>query len=414
MYRFFNRSAVLTAVFLALILGGNLKAQEPSSKVLSLDNAIGLAVKNNHALQLSELEVDISRSRVREAKSGFYPHIETKVILPLVERESGFFLDQLIWDFNRTSNRVKSSKFRLQADKYSHGQTLQDTVHNVTVLYYAALIDRSRLGSAEKNLKKNELILEKVTEQRKLNRSSNLDLARARSDAVSSRLELLKEQNGYEESKLELLDVIGMRFDSEVELEDQEQVEFKNYELDESLERAMKNNLELKKLSADHSAQLSEIRVSKSKFYPQIYGRAAFRFEGEGGEGDPDIIAGVGFKFPIFRGFSRFAALDVSKAESTRALIMMERAKKRIQLDIKKLFMDLKFNKEKIALTRINNDVALENLSIVKEKFKLGEVSRIELLEAEAFSSGSRSDYISAIYDYKITEIKLRQIIGKN
>jgi len=352
-----NKSAILIAIFLVLTLDGGLKAQELSSKILSLDEAIEIAVKNNHDLQLSELEVDISKSRVREAKSSFYPHIETKIVLPLVERESGFFLDQLIWDFNRTSNRVKSSKFRLQANQYSHDQTLRDTIQNVAVLYYEALINRSLLESARKNMEKNELILEKVAEQKKLNRSSNLDLARARFDAVNSKLELLKKQNEYDKGKLELLDVIGAEFASNVELKDQEQIEFRNYELKESLERAMKNNLELKKLGASYSAQLAEIKISKSNFYPRIYGRTAYRFEGEAGEGDPDLIAGVGFNFPIFKGFSRFAKLNVSKAESTRALIRIEQAKKKIQLDIKELSMDMKFKRKKIKLEKIKNKV---------------------------------------------------------
>lgn len=414
MSKFLSKLAFLVAVSLSLNLDGELNAQELSSKALSLSEATDIAIKNNHNLQLSKLAVDISRSRVRDTKSGFYPQVETKIVLPLVERESGVFLDQLIWDFNRTSNRVKSSEFRLQADKYSHDRTVHDTVQNVAVLYYEALIRRSRLEFVEKSLERNNLIFDKVSEQTKLGRSSNIDLTRAKSDTVNSRLELLKKQNEYEESKLKLLDFIGAEFDSDVELVDQDQVEFINYELKESLEKAMENNLELKKLSADYSAQLSEIRVSKSRFYPQIYGRTAFRFKGEGGEDDPDFIAGVGFKLPIFKGFSRFAKLDTSRSESTRALIRIEQAKKKIQLDVRKLFMDLEFNKEKVKLTKINNDIALENLSIAREKFKLGEVSRIELLESEIFSSESRSDYLGAVYGYKITEIQFKTAIGKN
>ena len=75
--------------------------------------------------------------------------------------------------------------------------------------------------------------------------------------------------------------------------------------------------------------------------------------------------------------------------------------------------MDLKFNKEKIKITKINNDVASSNLNLLKEKFKHGRASKIELVDAELFYSKSHSNYLEAIYNYKITEAKLKGIIGE-
>ncbi|MGI9535116.1 MAG: TolC family protein, partial [Thermodesulfobacteriota bacterium] len=167
MLKFLKNADVLILIIVILILPGKTNAQEPVN-VLSLEKAIEIAVENNHSIKLSELDIDISRARVREAKSNFYPQIESKIVVPFVERESGFFLDQLIWDFGRTLNIVKSTKFELEASEYSYSQTLNDTIQNTSISYYSALINRNRLKSARLSVEKNELILFKVNEQNKL------------------------------------------------------------------------------------------------------------------------------------------------------------------------------------------------------------------------------------------------------
>ena len=350
MQNFLKNTDVLITLIVILLLTGKLNAQEPV-KVLSLDEAIEIAVENNHSLLLSELDIDISRSRVRDAKSNFYPQIESKIVVPFVERESGFFLDQLIWDFGRTLNLVKSTKFELEASEFAYSQTLNETVQNTSISYYNALINRNRLQAVEKKLEKNELILEKTKEQTRLGRTSSLDLTRAKSDTGNSRLDLLRQKNEFEASKLELLDLIGADFETEFSLVDEEDIVFKDYNLNESTENAVNSSLELKKLNAQQSARIANAKSARSEFYPTIFARTAYRFEGEGGEDDPAFIAGFGFRFPIFEGFSRFARLDIREAESSRSLIQFVKTKKTIQSDVKKLFMDLKFNKEKIEIT---------------------------------------------------------------
>ncbi len=396
------------------MLATGLEAQGKTVKTLSLEEAIKIATENNLSLKLSGIEVDLSKNRVRKAKSHFYPQIESKLVLPFLERESGISVEQLVWDFNRTSNYVKTARSELKAAEYLNSRVLNDTIRNTTILYYKALINKSRLEAAEKNLEKNNTTLEKIRVQNKLRRVSDLDLTRAISDAGNARLNLLSKQNQYEVSKMNLLNSIGADFDTDIELAEQEHFEFSNYDLNSSLKKAIQNSLELKRLNAEHSAKLNETKASKGKFYPQIFGRAAFRFEGKGGDDEPSLVAGLGLRFPIFTGFARLARLNISKAETTRALIQIEKAKKKIESEIKKLFMDLKFGREKIDLTRINNNIALDNLNLVREKSRLGRASGIDLAEAEFLYSQSRSDYIEAIYDHKITKAKFSSLIGEH
>ena len=88
------------------------------ARVLTLDEAIATALGENPGMTVADAAVEISQSQVRAAQSAWYPEIYTRLIFPFIGRESGFFLDQMIWDFGRTSNRVKSSKAQLRSTKF--------------------------------------------------------------------------------------------------------------------------------------------------------------------------------------------------------------------------------------------------------------------------------------------------------
>ncbi len=411
MFIYLNKKYVLLILAVFFIQTYSVFPQN-SPKVITLDEAIGIGISNNHSLVLSKLDIDISRARVREAKSQYYPQLESRIVVPFVERESGFFLDQLIWDFGRTSNIVKSTKYQLAASEYNMDQKLRETVQNTTIAYYRALINKNYVISAEKSLKKNELLVQKTEELNKIGRSSNIDLTRAKSDLGEARLELHRQKNNFVVSKLELIDIIGAEFAKDIELVDEEEVTVQDYSLEASIEKAINNSAELKMVDAELSASRANAKASKSEFYPVIFGRTAYRFEGEGGEDFPAFIAGLGFSFPIFEGFARFARLDIRKAESTRSLIQYEKTKKEIQTEITTIFMDLEFSRQRMEITMSNLEIAKNNRDLINERYKLGTASRIELVDAELFYAESNSKYLESIYNYKINETKLQAFTG--
>ena len=412
MFIYINKKYALL-VLAVFFIHTTIASPQNSPRVITLDEAIEIGISNNHSLVLSKLDIDISRARVREAKSEYYPQIDSRIVVPFVGRESGFFLDQLIWDFGRTSNIVKATKFELAASEYNMDQKLRETVQNTTIAYYRALIDKNFVISAEKSLTKNELIVQKTEELNKIGRNSNIDLTRAKSDLGEARLELHRQKNNFIVSKLELIDTIGAEFAKDIDLVDEDEVEVRDYNLESSLEKAVGNSAELMRVDALLSANRANTKASKSEFYPVIFGRTAYRFEGEGGEDFPGFIAGLGFRFPIFEGFARFARLDIRKAESTRSLIQYEKTKKEIQTEVTTIFMDLEFSKQRMEITKSNLDIAKKNLDLINERYKLGTASRIELVDAELFYAESNSKYLESIYNYKINETKLQAYTGE-
>ena len=75
-------------ILISFILG-NIYAQAQEEEVITLNQAIDLAIENNPAITISDANFDISKAGVKNAKSAYYPQISSRIIVPFIGRESG-------------------------------------------------------------------------------------------------------------------------------------------------------------------------------------------------------------------------------------------------------------------------------------------------------------------------------------
>lgn len=399
-------------LLLALCLGADgLNAQE--KKVLTLEEAIGLAISNNPAIEISDASVDISRAGVKNAKSVYYPQISSRLIVPFIGRESGFFLDQLIYDFGRTSNTVKSTKSLLKARKYDRESTQDDIILSTVIGYYTVLSESHIALAMEKKVIESEKRLEQAEGFYKSGRVPQIDVTKAEVNLGNAKLEQIQAKNNLEVAKVNLQTVMGLE-DSffNFDLEDSTELEVMSYQMEESIIQALGSRPELKSLEAQKVAMRANVNASKKEFYPEVFGRTAYRFEGKGAE-TPGFIAGVGVRFPIFEGFSRFAKVEDSRAHLKRTNAELRSTKAGIVSQIKQLHLDIEFAKQNIAVTKRTRDSAEQSLNLATERYNLGRASSVELAEAEALFAISNAQYMQAIYNYNINVARLERATGE-
>ncbi|MGB3729876.1 MAG: TolC family protein [Thermodesulfobacteriota bacterium] len=407
------RTGYITLLLLfTLCLGADgLYAQE--KKVLTLEEAIGLAISNNPAIDISDATVDISRAGVKNAKSIYYPQISSRLIVPFIGRESGFFLDQLIYDFGRTSNTVKSTKSLLKARKYDRESTQDDIILSTIIGYYTVLSESHIALAMEKKVIESEKRLEQAEGFYKSGRVPQIDVTKAEVSLGNAKLEQIQAKNNLEVAKVNLQTVMGLEDSSfNFDLEDSAELEVMSYQMEESITQALGSRPELKSLEAQKVAMRANVDASKKEFYPEVFGRTAYRFEGKGAE-TPGFIAGVGVRFPIFEGFSRFAKVEDSRAHLKRTNAELRSTKAGIVSQIKQLHLDLEFAKQNIAVTKRTRDSAEQSLNLATERYNLGRASSVELAEAEALFAISNAQYMQAIYNYNINVARLERATGE-
>ena len=383
-----------------------------TQEIIPVERAVEIALANNPELRISRSEVDISKSLLRQAKSPLYPHLSGKLVVPFVGRESGFYVDQMIWDFGKTKARVKAREHSLESVMYSLGGSETAVVRDVHIAYYRALSGKNRLTEATINIERSQWLLEKTEELFAVGKKSTQQLSQAQIDLQQAKLELATRQNSYDLAMLHLRHLMNDSSLGQFDISEDLSHEKVNETREDLVSSALLQNPEIKSLTAERGSIKASLAENRGKFLPSVFGRAAYRFEGEGAE-TPAFIAGVGVKIPIFEGFSRFARREQSNAELTRNDAQTELLRNRIILSVGELYLELDHLEKKIAVLRESESISEKNLRLSEERYRSRGASRIELARAQALYEKAAADYKNSIYDYKITRLRLLSLCGK-
>ena len=391
-----------------LLLSQTARAQE----LIPVERAVEIALLNSPELRISRSEVDISKSVLRQAKSPLYPQLSGKLVVPFVGRESGFYVDQMIWDFGKTKARVRAREHYLESARYLLAGSETMLVRDTRIAYYQALSEKNRLEGAATETRRREWLLEKTQELFAVGKRSARQLSQAEIDLQQARLEMVSRENSYELAMLNLRHLMNDpslgRFDVREDLA----YEKVNETREALVSSALSENAEIKSLLADRGGISASVAESRAKFLPSVFGRAAYRFEGEGAQ-TPAFIAGLGVKVPIFEGFSRFGQMAQSRAELARNEAQTELLRNRIVLSVGELYLELRHLEKKIEILGDSESISERNLLAVRERYESRSASKIELAEAQALHEEAVADYKNSIYDYKIVRLRLLSLCGK-
>ncbi len=401
----------LLLISLLTVLSLSSLAQE-HTEALSLDEAVKIALQNNPDLKVSDASVDIMKAKVWGSKSNYYPQVQFRFILPFVERESGIFADQLIWDFWRTPNLVKASKANLKSSEFERQTTQEDIILNTEVAYYMALAQKGIVEASEKIVAQNEKLLEQAEGFFKVGRTSKIEVTKAKVNLGNTKLSLITAKNNLETSKINLAREMGVKGDFNYELEDMLEYKRVDVNLAQAVNKSLESSPQLKSLRAKEVGMKADLSASKDSLYPTVFGRTAYRFDGAGATG-PAFIAGVGIRVPIFQGFSALSEVDESRAKLRQSRAEIESMEGEIASQVKQLYLNLKFAEESINVTEASKMSAEENYLLVQEKYRLGPGSAVELAEAQALLASTTANHTQAIYNYKIAIAQLERAIGE-
>lgn len=387
-------------------------SKEDDLEILDLNKSIQLAVENNLNIKISDANVDIMAARHKRAKSPLYPQVKFRFIVPFVERESGVFADQLIWDFWRTPSLVDASRATLQSSTHKRSTTINDVILDTKIAYYNLLINKNILETNKHEVQEFEKKLLQMQNFVELGRKSKLDLTKSKVNRGHAKLNLLNSEKELELAKANFINLLGLEGEFNYTLEDEAKYETYDFDVKKITQLAIKNRPELKKLLSDESSTRSTLKAAERDHYPKIFARAAYRFDGDGATG-PDFIAGIGLDFHIFQGFSKVAAVDENKASLRRIQTEIEIFRRNTILDIKRLYLDLKYSREKIDVTSDGLISAEETLELTDELYKAGRKSQIDILETKSLYSRSKTDNLASIYNYKVALAQLEWATGE-
>ena len=407
-------------------------------ETLTLSRCIEIALKKNPTIVAAVNTVDVSRSRVGEARAAYYPQISatgaysrTKAssvtssgaligTTARVNEYSGTVaLNQNIYDFGRTSSQVDVSKYNLESS-HSDLATTEDTIIlNVKQAYYEVLQARRNRDVAADVIKQFQLHLDQAKGFYEVGTKAKIDLIKAEVDLSNAQLSLINAENALKIAWVTLNNAIGIPDAPEYLIEDN--LSFQPYPItqEEATAKAFENRPDLKSIIAKRQAAEANISLQRSGYYPILSGSASYTKSGAELDVEPSVTSntsawdvGVMLTFPLFNGF--LTSHQVAEAKSSLYVLRAneESLRQQIILDVRQAYLNLQAAEASISTADLAVKQAKENLDLANGRYSAGVGSPIEVSDAFATYVTAQASYTSALANYKISEANIEKAMG--
>ncbi|MBQ2778846.1 MAG: TolC family protein [Bacteroidaceae bacterium] len=297
---------------------------------------------------------------------------------------------------------------------------VEDYIATFTSEYYNFIKQLLRMNNLNYAVKLSRERLRIVQDRYIIGNNSRLDLLQARVDFNADSAESVKQFERLSTSRIRLHELMG-ESDVDTYLNMKDSVIYKEFPLnfDELWQATLASNAEL--IASAQEQRLAEIdyKSIKSRDYPYMrlsagYGYTHNRYDINATKKRNQWGAdfGVTLGFNLFDG-KRSRERKNAKLAISNAQLEHQNLELALFADINELWQAYENNRRLLSLEKQNVVAAIENYDIAHERYLLGDLSGIEMREAQKSLLDAQDRLLDAEYNTKVCEISLLQISGK-
>ena len=431
------RRILITILAVSAALGA--KAQE----VYSLKQCIETGLERNYSIRIIRNEQLISDNNATQGNAGYLPTIDlsggfsgtvnnnrNKLSNGTTEKENG--VNSETGNIGLNVNWTVFDGFGIQAEyarlkelkkmgELDTRLTIEDFVATLSGEYYNMIRQYIRLRNLRSSLDLSRERVRIAEERYHIGSGSRMDLQQAQVDFNADSSNVLNQLEVVHTSRIRLNELMALdNIDEQIALKDS--VIRPNIFLDEIdlWQSTLASNASL--LIAQKNQTLSELdyKKVKSRDYPYVKLNAGYGYTANWYEvGATDLQQRLGLNYGLTVGLNLSDGLN-RRRERRNARIQIENSqlkKQELELglraDMSNLWMAYRNNLDLWSLEKENVIVALENHRIAIDRYKLGELSGIELREAQISLLEAEERQSIAEYSTKLCEISLLQLSGQ-
>jgi len=292
---------------------------------------------------------------------------------------------------------------------------------DVRTAFYDLLLNRAKVRVHEDSVR--ALEEEVKTQQERLHAGivGTLNVRRADVTLANERPELINAKTQLKNSYLRLGELLGIdarsETDSPFEVAGQLQYEDRRPDLNECLARADAARAEIKARQKDIEIEDRQYIVDRSELRPQVQVFSGYEVYSErdpavGPEFNHGYIVGVTGTWHLFDGFAAKGRMQATRARREAAMQALEAARRSIASEVRGAFFDLEQAAKVLESETKNVQTADESLEIAKRNLAAGLGTQLDVLQAAADVTRTRTTRLSAIHLHNVALAKLARASG--
>jgi outer membrane protein TolC len=416
--------------------------------VLTLEDAIKIALENSNQVKLAQLEILKSDEKLVEARSALIPRISAsgsysrylkKPVLFLPPDspfgrmtggviEIGFdnsylgaiSLQMPLFSWNLYAGIRSALKGKSLAEQAYKSVTLK-TIADVKKAFYGALLAREnykitkmRVDLAQDNLKN----VEKMYRQ---GIASEYDYISAQVQYQNLLPLLIQAENNLELAKNALKLVLGIDVKEDIEIEGEMKVDsLIGVDYATSLKDLYEKNPDLKQAELQVELSREIVSLEVSGHLPSLFLTGNLQYQAQANDFNFNqyrwirtTFIGLQIQIPIFNGFGTQARVDQAQASFQQAIERLNFTKQALENELKNTIYRIEQSGRRIESQKRAVELAELGYKIARKRFESGVGTQLEVSNAEVNLAQARLNYLQAIYDYLIAMSDLEKLTGK-
>lgn len=411
-----------------------------SQELLTLEEAINIALKNNRDIKIAENNLDIALNNHSIGNAGFLPLINLSSGYSKSSNNTrqeyfdgrsisrngaisnslnfGIALDWRIFDGFGNYIRYRRLNETVKLTQMQATMVMEQIVSNVISAYYNILQQKEILKALKEGIAISEQRVKIAEEKYKVGMASKVELLQARADLNADRNALLKQEVALRNAKINLNLLLSR--DPSIDFDIVDTIKVKELSIDDLIPKAFKQNRLL--MIAEKNVELSKLNLAsiRAGFFPTINFFIGYNFTRSRSQAgfiasnqNLGINYGLSLSFNLFNGFNSAREYENAQIEIMSSQVRYEQFRDEIKSQVLNLYESYKVSLKLIELERENLEIAKENVDIALERYRLGILTPLELREAQKTYIDAEVRLIGAQYQAKLAEVELLKLSGQ-
>lgn len=439
-------AGALIIMMLAAIGPAFLAAQDPpTTLVLTLDEAVAMALRQNPFFLATQEKESQARSQVRSAVSRFLPSLNAQGINTLDEKLFVLEFPSLVpgqppqrisIDFTKNYQTAlafslplfaggrlvagyKQANYNLQASRESVRLSEQETVFNVKSSFYGYLLAREFSAVADEALALAEKFRDNVKNLYEVGMASKFDLLRSEVQVANLKPQAIRARNSVEVAALGLKTILGITLETPVEIRGELAAPPLDAVSEAIVEEAQAQRPELRQLDYQRRMAGEMLKIARGSMMPTIGIGGAYNLWSDSlsfrkGSWQNYYAINLSITLPIFNGFEARAQVGQSKAVIRELDWTRKGLSDAIALEVRQAVLDRNQARETLLSQGRNVEQAREAVRIAELNYAEGLATNLDVSTAQVALSQARTNYSQALYDCVISQAQLEKAVGRS
>ena len=414
-----------------------------AQEVYTLKRCLEIGLENNYDIRMIRNNQQIADNNATVGNAGYLPSVNlgagysgtvknikqnltdgTTVSYDNIHNPTtnvGVNLEWTVFDGFQIQTKYEKLKEFRQAGELNTRLTIEDFIAKLSAEYYNYIRQKLRLGNLKYAVSLSKERLRIVEARYSIGSMSRLDLQQARVDFNADSSKLIKQYEAVHGSCIRLNELMALDEIARPMVVSDSLIEYNPLLNAQTVwENMLRSNFLL--LLSEKEIRISELdyKSIQSRNYPYLKLNAGYGYTLNAyNRGNYDKQQTLGFNygltlgFTVFDGFNRKREQKNARLQTENMRLSHKSTELMLKAQLSNIWMAYKNNMELTNLEKENLATAKDNYEIAIERYKLGDLSGIELREAQNSLLEAEERLLEARYNTKLCEISLLQISGE-